>query len=92
MFDAYKTLPFPFESVGLGSEGKPLALDIPKELSFEGVMRLIRSWSAVVTAKDQGVDLLTDRVVEELEVAWGHRGLVRTVVYKAFMLAGKVRA
>ena len=28
IFDAYKTLPFPFESVGLGCEGKPQPLDI----------------------------------------------------------------
>ncbi|KAG6721499.1 hypothetical protein I3842_03G114600 [Carya illinoinensis] len=85
------TLPFPFESVGLGSEGKPILLDIPKKLSFEGFLKLVRSWSAVTTAKDQAVDLLSDGVVKEFEHAWGGPGLVRSVVYKVFMIAGKVK-
>ncbi|KAL0307703.1 UNVERIFIED_CONTAM: putative methyltransferase DDB [Sesamum calycinum] len=59
----YKELPFPFESVGLGSEGNPVALNIPKELSFEGVVRMLRSWSAVQTAKEQRVDLLSEYAV-----------------------------
>ncbi|OMO57229.1 Methyltransferase type 11 [Corchorus capsularis] len=91
LFDGYKTLPFPFESVGLGSEGEPAALDIPKKLSFEGFVRMVRSWSAVVTAKNQGVDLLSEKVVKEFESAWGGSTLVRSVAYKAFMLAGKVK-
>lgn len=37
VYDDYRTLPFPFESVGLGSEGNSLVPDIPKEVSFEGV-------------------------------------------------------
>ncbi|XP_021824703.1 putative methyltransferase DDB_G0268948 [Prunus avium] len=91
VFDGYKTLPFPFESVGFGSEGNPLPLDIPKQLSFEGFLKMLRSWSAVTTAKDQGVDLLPEKVVKEFEGAWGGSKLVRSVSYKAFMLAGKVR-
>ncbi|KAK4747203.1 hypothetical protein SAY87_026240 [Trapa incisa] len=91
LFDGYKTLPFPFEAVGLSCEGEPLKLDIKKELSFEGFLRMVRSWSAVVMAKEQGVDLLPESVVGELEVAWGGLTLVRSVVYKAFMLAGSVK-
>lgn len=91
VFDGYRTLPFPFEAVGLGSEGSPLALDIPKELSFDKFLRMVGSWSAVITAKSQGVDLLSEEVVKEFESAWGGPKLVRSVCYKAFMLAGKVR-
>ncbi|XVE62349.1 hypothetical protein DITRI_Ditri06bG0111000 [Diplodiscus trichospermus] len=90
-FDGYRTLPFPFESVGLGCEGQPLALDIPKKLSFEGFLRMLRSWSAVVTAKNKGVDLLSEKVVKGFESAWGGSNLVRSIAYKAFMLAGKVK-
>ncbi|KAF8018672.1 hypothetical protein BT93_H3540 [Corymbia citriodora subsp. variegata] len=79
MFDQYKTLPFSFESVGLGSEGNPegnpVALNIPKE-------------SAVMTVKEEGVELLSKGVVREFERAWGGTKLVRNVVYKAFVLAG----
>ena len=91
IFDAYKTLPFPFESVGLGCEGKPQPLDIPKETSFEGFLRMLRSWSSVTTATDQGVDLLSESVVKEIESAWVGPTLVISVIYKGFMLAGKVR-
>ncbi|KAG0487556.1 hypothetical protein HPP92_009651 [Vanilla planifolia] len=31
LFDAYRSLPFPFESVGVGSEGNPEMLDLEKE-------------------------------------------------------------
>ncbi|TQD70475.1 hypothetical protein C1H46_043991 [Malus baccata] len=89
IFDGYKTLPFPFQSVGFGCEG-PLTLDIPKKLSFQGFLKMVGSWSAVVTAKHQGVDLLPEKLVEEFEGAWGGSKLVRSVTYKAFMLAGKV--
>ncbi|KAJ4715381.1 S-adenosyl-L-methionine-dependent methyltransferase superfamily protein [Melia azedarach] len=65
----YRDLPFPFESVGLGSEGKPLELKMPKELSLEGFLRMLRSWSAVNIAKEQGVDLLSEKVVKEFEHA-----------------------
>lgn len=89
IFDGYHTLPFPFENVGLGSQGNPLSLDIPKHLSFEGFIGMLKSWSAVITAKEKGVDLLSEDVVKDMESAWGGPKLVRSVVYKAFMLAGK---
>lgn len=91
IFDGYETLPFPFESVGLGCEGQPVSLDMPKRLSFDTFMRMLRSWSAVTTAEEQGVDLLPEGLVKEFEAAWGGRQLVRSVAYKAFMLAGKAK-
>ncbi|KAL8473386.1 hypothetical protein ACS0TY_030282 [Phlomoides rotata] len=91
LFGGYQSLPFPFESVGIGLEGNPVFVDIPKELSFEGYLRMIRSWSAVETAKERGVDLLSEGAVKELEAAWGGANLVRFIVYKGFMLVGKVR-
>ncbi|KAL6179314.1 hypothetical protein ACLB2K_050830 [Fragaria x ananassa] len=86
----YKTLPFPFESVGMGREGEPLTLEIPKEVSFQGVERMLRSYSAVIRAKDQGVDMLPEEVIKEFERAWGGSDLVRTFKYEAFMLVGKL--
>ncbi|KFK28813.1 hypothetical protein AALP_AA7G052200 [Arabis alpina] len=89
--DGYKTLPFPFKSVGLGLEGKPIELEMKKTVSFEGFLRMLKSWSAVGAAKEKGVDLLEENVVKELETAWGGSELVRTIVYKTFMLAGTVK-
>jgi hypothetical protein len=37
------------------------------------------------------VNLLSEEVVRELESAWGGPELVRTVNYKSYMLAGKVK-
>ncbi|KAJ6366267.1 hypothetical protein OIU77_002782 [Salix suchowensis] len=57
----YKTLPFPFESVGVGCEGKPLELDMHKEMSFQGLLKFLSSLPVVHIAKEQGVDLLPGR-------------------------------
>ncbi|KAI4330111.1 hypothetical protein MLD38_028418 [Melastoma candidum] len=88
VFSGYKDLPFPFRSVGMGREGEPVPMDIPKVLSFEGLVGMLRSWSAVVTARDRGVDLLSEEVVKGLEEAWGGPDVVRPIIYKALMLAG----
>ncbi|KAJ4953422.1 hypothetical protein NE237_030254 [Protea cynaroides] len=89
--DSYSTIPFPFESVGVGSEGNPLMLELSQELSFDGVLMDLRSWSAVSKAKECGVDLLSEDVVKELLNAWGGSNLIRTVTRKTFMIAGKPR-
>ncbi|KAK9930245.1 hypothetical protein M0R45_027288 [Rubus argutus] len=86
----YRTLPFPFEGVGLSHEGEPMTLEIPKEMSFQGLMRMLKSYSAVPTAKDQGVDLLSEEVIKEFQRVWGGHDLVRSVKYEAFMLVGKL--
>ncbi|KAL3718056.1 hypothetical protein ACJRO7_003231 [Eucalyptus globulus] len=91
-FEEYRNLPFPFESVGLGCEGQPAQLEMPREMSFETLLSVLRTASAVATAKQHGVDLLTDDVVKEFETAWGGSDLVRTVKFKVFMLAGTVKA
>ena len=52
---------------------------------------MLMSWSAVITAKDQGIDLLSESVVKEFENAWGGPKLIRSVIYKGFMLVGKVK-
>ncbi|KAH0694447.1 hypothetical protein KY285_021544 [Solanum tuberosum] len=90
-FDGYKTLPFPFESVGLGLENEPIEVEIQKDISFDGFLGLLKSLSAINTANEKGVDLLPRKLVEEFEVEWGGPKLVRRVIFKAFMLVGKVK-
>ncbi|KAL3718062.1 hypothetical protein ACJRO7_003237 [Eucalyptus globulus] len=92
VFEEYQNLPFPFESVGLGCEGQPAHLEMSREISFETFLSRLRTSSAVSTAKQNGVDLLTDDVVKEFETAWGGSDSVRTVKLKVFMLAGTVKA
>ncbi|KAL3718060.1 hypothetical protein ACJRO7_003235, partial [Eucalyptus globulus] len=69
LFEEYRNLPFPFESVGLGCEGQPVQLEMPREMSFETFLSVLRTMSAVATAKQHGVDLLTDDIVKEFETA-----------------------
>jgi SAM-dependent methyltransferase len=89
--ECYKTLPFPFESVGVGCEGQPLELDMRKEMSFQGLLKFLRSLPVVHIAKEQGVDLLPEELLKEFERAWGEPEMVRTAIYKTYMLAGKVK-
>ncbi|KAJ6908251.1 hypothetical protein NC651_018631 [Populus alba x Populus x berolinensis] len=86
----YKTLPFPFESVGVGREGQPLELDMRKEMSFQGLLKFLRSLPVVHIAKEQGVDLLPEELLKEFQRDWGEPEMVRTAIYKTYMLAGKV--
>lgn len=74
----------------MGCEGEPLPRNIPKELSFEGFLRVSRSWSVVATAKEQVVSLLSEGVLREHEDSWGGSDLIGCIVYRAFLLAGKV--
>ncbi|KAL6882008.1 hypothetical protein ACP4OV_011480 [Aristida adscensionis] len=89
--DGYRDLPFPFAEIGLGREGEPASVDMEQEMSFEALVDMLRSWSAVATAKQRGVELLGEREVKELEEEWGGASLVRKVTYKAFLLAGTPR-
>ncbi|CAL4957955.1 unnamed protein product [Urochloa decumbens] len=89
--NGYKDLPFPFDDIGLGREGEPVSLDVDHEMSFEGLIGMLHSLSAVTMAKQQGVDLLGECMVKELEEEWGGASLVRKVTFKAFLLAGTPR-
>ncbi|KAK9726028.1 hypothetical protein RND81_05G185400 [Saponaria officinalis] len=81
----YMDVYFPFEPVdGLDHTG-------PFEFEFEKLMRLddyvtyIRSWSAYNTAKEKGVELLTNEVLEKFKHAWNiegsHEKLVRFPIH-----------
>ncbi|RLM94129.1 hypothetical protein C2845_PM08G17510 [Panicum miliaceum] len=68
--EGYRDLLFPLDDIGHGREGEPASFDMEHEMSFEGLIGMLRSWSAVATAKQWGLDLLGERVVKELE-EWG---------------------
>lgn len=72
--EEYKTIEFPFETVD--GEGPPVATELAAEkvMEFEDYLTYLRSWSAYQTAKDLGVELLNNGVIEELERAWNEDG------------------
>uniref|UniRef100_A0A1J3JQW6 Putative methyltransferase n=1 Tax=Noccaea caerulescens TaxID=107243 RepID=A0A1J3JQW6_NOCCA len=89
-FEGYKTIPFPFESIGMGSEGKPVTLDIPHKLSLKGFLGFLRSWQPAMKAKEHGVELVDEDLISKFEEAWGDAYQVKDVSYKAHMIVGKI--
>eukprot|EP01018_Ginkgo_biloba_P005798 Gb_05110 [translate_table: standard] len=90
-FDGYRTLPFPFDPVmeeGVGREGNPLEMEMERRVSLDGYLGLFRSWSAVITAREKGVELLNEKVLKAFQAAWGDVDKVCVCKYQVFLLAG----
>ncbi|KAL7092939.1 hypothetical protein ACP275_11G012500 [Erythranthe tilingii] len=87
----YETIDFPFEPIdGLEHNG-PFRFNSEKEMDLEGYFTYLRSWSAYQTAREKGVELLTDSVVEDFTRAWNEDGkLQKTVTYPVYLRIGKV--
>ncbi|KAL0543810.1 hypothetical protein IC582_018915 [Cucumis melo] len=71
--EEYKTIEFPFEAVD--GEEPITEFAAEKEMEFEEYLIYLRSWSSYQTAKDLGIELLSNEVVEELERAWNEDGV-----------------
>jgi hypothetical protein len=68
--DKYRSIHFPFEPVdGLDHTG-PFQFETEKLMDLDHYFTYLRSWSAYQTAKEQGVELLSDDVVVEFRRAW----------------------
>ncbi|KAL1195905.1 hypothetical protein V5N11_027763 [Cardamine amara subsp. amara] len=89
-FDGYKTLPFPFESIGMGSEGKPITQDIPHKLSLKGFIGFLKSWQPAMKAKEKGVELINEDLITKFEKAWGDESQVKDIFFKTHMIVGKI--
>ncbi|KAJ4771545.1 S-adenosyl-L-methionine-dependent methyltransferases superfamily protein [Rhynchospora pubera] len=91
-FERYKKLPFPFESVGYGSEGSPIELDMEIEMSLDEFVESLKTGSAYLMAKEQGVELFSDEILEEMKREWGDNTGRRKLYYIAYMLVGKLKS
>ncbi|XP_062017437.1 uncharacterized protein LOC133733814 isoform X2 [Rosa rugosa] len=88
----YSTVDFPFEPVrGEGSTG-PFEFVTERLMDLDGFFTYIRSWSAYQTAKDKGVELLSDDVMEEFKQAWNAGGgdEQKAVNYPVYLRVGRV--
>ncbi|KAJ4780525.1 S-adenosyl-L-methionine-dependent methyltransferases superfamily protein [Rhynchospora pubera] len=90
--EGYKKLPFPFENVGLGSEGSPMELDMEVHMTLDELLGLYKTGSAIVKAKEQGLDLLSDEISEEMRREWGDSTGSRKLVFLAYMLVGRPKS
>ncbi|KAM7269949.1 hypothetical protein ACFE04_030391 [Oxalis oulophora] len=87
----YATLDFPFESVDGEHGTEPIKFVTEKVMDLEGYLAYLRSWSAYQTAKDKGVDLLNDNVVEKFKSAWDEDGCEKkSVKFPIYLRIGRV--
>ncbi|GAB4851727.1 hypothetical protein Ancab_031129 [Ancistrocladus abbreviatus] len=88
----YETIEFPFEPVeGLDTTG-PIEFKAAERLmSLDDFFGYLRSWSAYNTAKEKGVELLTEEVVEKFRKAWEEDGNGKKVVrFRVYLRIGRV--
>jgi SAM-dependent methyltransferase len=87
----YETIDFPFGPVdGLEHNG-PFRFNSEKVMDLEGYFTYLKSWSAYQTAKEKGVELLSDKVVEDFERAWNEDGEIEKIVtFPIYLRIGKV--
>ncbi|CAI9099706.1 OLC1v1036566C1 [Oldenlandia corymbosa var. corymbosa] len=72
--DRYRTIDFPFQPVdGLEDTG-PVEFKMEKAMGLDEFFTFVKSWSGYQTAKDKGVEILSDDVVQEFKHAWSEDG------------------
>lgn len=89
----YATVPFPFRPVledGRGVSAPIYDFFTEHSWALGDYLRYLSSWSAVQTALDQGVALLSDDVVQAFARAWGDPEERQTVKSPIALLLGKV--
>lgn len=69
--DNYRSIDFPFEPVDGADHTGPFEFVTETMMDLDDFLTYIRSWSAYQTAKEKGVELLTEDVVEKFKLAWG---------------------
>ncbi|XP_078152139.1 uncharacterized protein LOC144547382 [Carex rostrata] len=89
LLEKYKTLPFPFESFGYGSEGSPMELEMEIKMTLDEFVQSLKTASPIVKAKEQGVELLSDEILKEMKREWGDSTGSRKLVHLAYMLVGR---
>ncbi|CAH2080661.1 unnamed protein product, partial [Thlaspi arvense] len=72
--DRYRSIDFPFEPADGCDHMGPFEFKAERLMDLEDYLAYTRSGSAYQTARDKGVELLTDDVVEEFKQAWGDGG------------------
>lgn len=78
----YIDLDFPFEPVEGSDHTGPFEFEAHKMMGFDDFIMYLKSWSAYNTAKEKGVELLTNEVLDKFKNAWdcGEK-LVRFPIY-----------
>ncbi|XP_059462957.1 uncharacterized protein LOC132191861 [Corylus avellana] len=88
--DKYRSIHFPFEPVDGVDQTVPLFVT-EKLMNLDDYFTFFRSWSAYQTAKEKGVELFSDVVIEEFKHAWAEDGQDQKVAkFPIFLRIGRV--
>ncbi|KDP26233.1 hypothetical protein JCGZ_22479 [Jatropha curcas] len=89
--DKYQNIYFPFEPVEGSDDTGPVKFVIERVMRLDDFFTYLRSWSAYQTAKEKGVDLLRNDVIEKFKNAWNEDGSDEKVVkFPVYLRIGKV--
>uniref|UniRef100_A0A5B7B291 Putative embryo-abundant family protein n=1 Tax=Davidia involucrata TaxID=16924 RepID=A0A5B7B291_DAVIN len=89
--DKYRTIDFPFEPVDGADHTGPFEFKTERLIDLDGFFTYIRSWSAYQTAREKGVELLRDDVIEDFKRAWSVDGNDQKIVkFPVHLRIGKV--
>ena len=88
----YMSIDFPFEPVdGVDNTGPFDQFVLEKVMNLDNYFTFIRSCSGYQTAKDKGVELLTDNVIDKFKVAWNVDGQSQKVArFPIYLRIGQV--
>ncbi|XP_058204524.1 uncharacterized protein LOC131318630 [Rhododendron vialii] len=89
--DQYRSIDFPFEPVDGADHTGPFEFKTERVMDLEEYLAYTISGSAYQTARDKGVELLSDDVIEEFKEAWNEDGNDKKVVkFPTYLRMGKV--
>lgn len=88
----YMSIDFPFEPVdGVDNTGPFDQFVLEKVMDLDDYFTFIRSCSGYQTAKDKGIELLTDNVMDTFKDAWNEDGQSQKVArFPVYLRIGKV--
>ncbi|XP_052187068.1 uncharacterized protein LOC127797910 [Diospyros lotus] len=87
----YTTIDFPFEPVDGTDHTGPFEFASEKLMDLDNFLTFIRSWSAYQIAKEKGIELLTDDLINNFKRAWSEDGNDRKVLkFPIHLRIGKV--
>lgn len=90
-FDKYRSIHFPFEPVDGVDHTGPFQFVNEKLMDLDHFFTYIRSLASYQTAREKGVELLSDDVIGEFKRAWTEDGQDQKVVkFPIYLRIGKV--
>ncbi|CAJ1913848.1 unnamed protein product [Sphenostylis stenocarpa] len=85
----YGTIDFPFEPVEGADHTGSYEFVAETSMNFDDFLTYLKSWSSYQTAKEKGVELLSEDAVEKFKLAWGEDGK-KVAKFPIYLRIGRV--